>query len=120
MAIITSISATSGSSNYPSPLQLLQNELRTEVSFGAISPSDQGALSSALTGINSSLQSDSPSSSAGGTNAAPGDLKSKIDSLIAGEVSQIAGRLGAVGQLPYLIAAHRRADAPRPSTFDED
>ena len=33
---MTSISATSGS-NYLSPLQLLQNELQTEVSSGAIS-----------------------------------------------------------------------------------
>ena len=83
---MTAISATSGS-NYLSPLQLLQNELQTEVSSGAISSTDQGALSSALNDINSSLQSDSPSSSTGGSNATPGDLKSKIDSLIAGEVS---------------------------------
>ena len=85
-AFMTAISATSGS-NYLSPLQLLQNELQTEVNSGAISSSDQGALSSALNDINSSLQSDSPSSSTGGSNATPGDLKSKIDSLIAGEVS---------------------------------
>src|SRR5580698_9851048 len=86
-AFMTSISATSGSSNYLSPLQLLQNELQTEVSSGAISSSDQSALSSALNDINSSLQSDSPAGSTGGTNASPGDLKSKIDTLIAGEVS---------------------------------
>ena len=83
---MTSISATSGS-NYLSPLQLLQNELRTEVSSGAISSSDQSALSSALNDINSSLQNNSPSTSTGGANASPGDLKSKIDTLIAGEVS---------------------------------
>jgi hypothetical protein len=85
-AIMTSISATSGS-NYLSPLQLLQNELQTEVSSGAISSTDQSALSSALNDINSSLQNDGPSSSTGGANASPGDLKSKIDTLIAGEVS---------------------------------
>src|SRR5580692_1169607 len=85
-AIMTSISATSGS-NYLSPLQLLQNELQTEVSSGAISSTDQSALSSALNDINSSLQSNSPGNSAGGPNATPGDLKSKIDTLIAGEVS---------------------------------
>ena len=83
---MTSISATSGS-NYLSHLQLLQNELRTEVSSGAISSSDQSALSSALNDINSSLQNNSPSTSTGGANASPGDLKSKIDTLIAGEVS---------------------------------
>ena len=55
---MTSISATSGSS-YLSPLQQLQAELQSEVNSGAISSSDQGALSSALTDINSSLQSGS-------------------------------------------------------------
>src|ERR1700677_2318274 len=85
-AIMTSISATSNN-NYLSPLQLLQNELQTEVSSGAISSSDQSALSAALTDINSSLQSGSSSSSTGGANASPGDLQSKIDALIAGEVS---------------------------------
>lgn len=83
---MTAISATSGS-NYLSPLQLLQNELQAEVSSGAINSSDQGALSSALTDINSSLQSSGPSNSTSGTNASPGDLQSKIDTLIAGEVS---------------------------------
>src|SRR5664279_4251835 len=76
-AIMTAISATSGS-NYQSPLHLLQNELQREVNSGAISSSDQSALSSALNDINSSLQSDSPSSSTGGTSASPGDLRSKI------------------------------------------
>src|SRR5271169_5530634 len=85
-AIMTSISATSGNSNL-SPLQKLQDELQAEVNSGAISSSDQAALSSALTDINSSLQSNPASASAGGTNSSPGDLKSKIDSLIAGEVS---------------------------------
>lgn len=83
---MTAISATSGS-NYLSPLQLLQNELQAEVSSGAINSSDQGALSSALTDINSSLQSSGPSNSTSGTHASPGDLQSKIDTLIAGEVS---------------------------------
>jgi hypothetical protein len=83
---MTSISATSGNSNL-SPLQKLQDELQAEVNSGAISSSDQAALSSALTDINSSLQSNPASASAGGTNSSPGDLKSKIDSLIAGEVS---------------------------------
>jgi hypothetical protein len=83
---MTSISATSGNSNL-SPLQKLQDELQAEVNSGAVSSSDQAALSSALTDINSSLQSNPASASAGGTNSSPGDLKSKIDSLIAGEVS---------------------------------
>jgi len=83
---MTSISATP--SSYQSPLQLLQAELQSEVNSGAVSSSDQGALSSALTDINSSLQSGSPASGAASTtNSSPGDLKSKIDNLIAGEVS---------------------------------
>jgi hypothetical protein len=71
----------------PVALQLLQNQLQTEASSGAISSSDQSTMSSALNDINSSLQHSGPSSSAGGTNASPGDLQSKIDTLIAGEVS---------------------------------
>jgi hypothetical protein len=83
---MTSISATS-SNAYLSPLQKLQDELQAEVNSGAISSSDQGALSSALTDIDSSLQSRSADASASGANSSPGDLKSKIDGLIANEVS---------------------------------
>ena len=83
---MTSIAATSNN-NYLTPLQQLQAELQAEVNSGAISSSDQAALSSALTDINSSLQSANAGATAGGTNIPPGDLKSKIDSLIAGEVS---------------------------------
>ena len=83
---MTSISATSGG-GYLSPLQQLQAELQSEVNSGAISSSDQSALSSALTDINSSLQAGSAGNSGGGTNSPPGDLKTKIDNLIAGEVS---------------------------------
>jgi hypothetical protein len=79
---MTSIAAASNS-NYLTPLQQLQAELQAEVNSGAISSSDQGALSSALTDITSSLQD----GNAGATNIPPGDLQSKINSLIAGEVS---------------------------------
>jgi hypothetical protein len=44
------------SSTYSSPLQQLQAQLQQEVNSGAISQSDQSALSSALNDINSSLQ----------------------------------------------------------------
>jgi hypothetical protein len=81
---MTSISATSGNT-YLSPLQQLQDQLQTDVSSGAVASTDQSALSSALTDINSSLQSGGDPSS--GSNASPGDLKSKIDGLIANEVS---------------------------------
>jgi hypothetical protein len=83
---MTSISATSNP-NILSPLQKLQDQLQADVNSGAISPSDQSALSSALTDINASLQNGSAGASASGTNSSPGDLKSKIDGLISNEVS---------------------------------
>ena len=67
---MTSISATT-STTHLSPLQKLQEELQAEVNSGAISSSDQGALSSALNDINASLQSGSASNSGSGTNASP-------------------------------------------------
>ena len=83
---MTSISAAS-SSAYLSPLQKLQDELQAELKSGAISLGDQGALSSALADIDSSLQTSRASDQAGGTKPSPDGLKSKIDDLIAGEVS---------------------------------
>src|SRR5260370_12724915 len=82
---MTSISAAA-SSSYLSPLQQLQKELQSEVTSGKISSTDATALSSALTDIDSSLQSSGASSSSG-TQPGPGDLKSKIDDLIASEIS---------------------------------
>jgi hypothetical protein len=89
---MTSISATPGSS-YSSPLQKLQDELQSEVSSGAISSSDQTALSAALTDIDSSLKAGQTDPRAGSANSAPRDIKSKIDTLIANEVS--SGKLTA-------------------------
>jgi hypothetical protein len=66
-----------------SPLSRLQSELASEVSSGTISSGDQSALSSALTDINSAMQSQAPSA---GSPPSPGAMKSKIDSLIDGEV----------------------------------
>src|SRR4051812_47776773 len=83
---MTSISAT-GSSGYTSPLQLLQKELQSEVSAGKISSSDQDALASALTDIDSSLQSSRASDQSSGARPSSDAMKSKIDDLIAGEVS---------------------------------
>ena len=87
---MTSISAAY--SNTLTPLQQLQDQLQADVNSGAISSSDQGALSSALNDINSSLQSNPPAAPASGTSSSPADLKSKIDSLIANEVS--SGKFG--------------------------
>jgi hypothetical protein len=83
---MTSISAASAQS-YQSPLQKLQDELLSEVKSGAISSSDKDALASALTDIDSSIQSGRASDQASGTRPSPEDLKSKIDDLINGEVS---------------------------------
>jgi hypothetical protein len=110
---MTSISATSNSS-YLSPLQKLQDQLQAEVSSSAISPSDQSALSSALTDINSSLQNGSAGDSATGTNSSPGDLKSKIDSLIANEVSsgKLTGDQATELQGVFKAAFANSADGP--------
>lgn len=83
---MTSISAASAQS-YQSPLQKLQDELLSEVKSGAIKSSDQDALASALTDIDSAMQASRASDQASGTRPSPADLKSKIDDLINGEVS---------------------------------
>jgi len=83
---MTSISAAS-INTYQSPLQKLQNELLSEVNSGAISSSDKDALSAALTDIDSAMQASRASDQTSGTRPSPDQLKSKIDDLIAGEVS---------------------------------
>jgi len=83
---MTSISAASAQS-YQSPLQKLQNELLSEVTSGVINSSDKDALSAALTDIDSAMQSSRASDQASGTRPSPDEIKSKIDDLIAGEVS---------------------------------
>ena len=83
---MTSISAASART-YQSPLQKLQDELLSEVKSGAIKSSDQDALASALTDIDSAMQASRASDPASGTRPSPDGLKSKIDDLIAGEVS---------------------------------
>lgn len=83
---MTSISAAS-SSSYLSPLQQLQKELQAELTAGKITSADQDALSAALTDIDTSLRSGRASNSAGGTRPSPDEMKSKIDDLIAAEVS---------------------------------
>jgi hypothetical protein len=83
---MTSISAAS-IGHFQSPLQRLQDELQSEVKSGTISSSDQDALASALTDIDSALQASRGSGEASGTRPSPGDLKSKIDDLISSQVS---------------------------------
>ena len=84
---MTSISSLA-SSQRPSPLDRLQAELASEVSAGTVSSFDSDALSSAIKDIDSSLKSDGAASAvAGGTRPSPNDIKSKIDELIASQVS---------------------------------
>lgn len=83
---MTSISAASAQT-YQSPLQKLQDALLSEVKSGAIKSSDQDALASALTDIDSAMQASRASDQASGTRPSPANLKSKIDDLINGEVS---------------------------------
>ncbi len=83
---MTSIAAIPANT-YQSPLQRLQDELQSQVSAGTVSASDQAAISSALTDIDSSMQQGRASDQASGTRPSPSDMKSKIDDLIENEVS---------------------------------
>jgi hypothetical protein len=83
---MTSISAASTNS-YQSPLQKLQDELQSEVNTGAVNSSDKDALSAALPDIDSAMQASRASDQASGTRPSPADMESKIDDLIAGQVS---------------------------------
>lgn len=80
---MTSISS-SGMFQRMSPRDMLQKELVSEVSSGAISAEDQDALSSALDSIDATFKSER--SVIGGKPPSPDEMKSKIDDLIAGQV----------------------------------
>jgi hypothetical protein len=85
---MSSISAYGAGGSYASPLQRLQQELANEVSAGTVSSSDAGALSTALTDINSALTGgQSSSQSSNGQPPSPDGIKNKINDLIANEVS---------------------------------
>lgn len=108
---MSSISALGSSQyNYTSPLQQLEAELQSEVSAGTISSSDQSALTSALTSINSSLTADQSSStqtagsqdSNGGTG--PRDIRAKINDLIQAQVSSGALTTSQASELKNLFA----------------
>jgi hypothetical protein len=81
---MSSIGSATASQQLFSPQKMLQNELTSEVKAGKISSSDQSALSSALDDIDSAMKSSKPSA---GSRPSPDEMKSKIDDLIAGEVS---------------------------------
>ncbi len=82
---MTSISSTFAAQSF-SPLSRLQDELTSEVSSGTISSSDQNALSAALSDIDLQLKSQMQSAGSG-QPPSPTDMQSKINDLIAGEVT---------------------------------
>jgi hypothetical protein len=82
---VTSISSAT-SQQFSSPRDLLQSELSSEVSAGTISSADGSALGSALNDIDASLQQDRASGATSGQPPSPGEIKQKIDDLIASEV----------------------------------
>lgn len=81
---MSSIGSATTSQQLFSPQKMLQDELASEVKAGTISSSDQSALSSALDDIDSAMKSSKPSA---GSRPSPDEMKSKINDLIAGEVS---------------------------------
>jgi hypothetical protein len=80
---MSSITSATSMQQY-SPLARLQDELASEVSAGTISSGDQSALSTALSDIDTAMQSQAPSA---GSPPSPDSMKSKIDGLISNEVS---------------------------------
>ncbi|UWU70909.1 hypothetical protein [Bradyrhizobium sp. NC92] len=83
---MTSITAASTGSHL-SLLQRLQQQLQSQVSAGAISSSDQSALSTALTDIDEALQQSRASDRSSGTRPSKEAMQSKLDDLISKEVS---------------------------------
>jgi hypothetical protein len=61
--------------------------LQSEVNAGTISSLDQSALSTALTDIDAAIQQSRSSDASSSTESSPEEMKSKIDDLIANEVS---------------------------------
>lgn len=80
-------SAAASHAQRTSPLERLQTELASEVSASTVSTSDSDALSSAIKDIDSSLKSAGEAAQSSGTRPSPSDIKSKIDELIASQVS---------------------------------
>lgn len=84
---MSTISGVGSGYSFTSPLEMLKNELTKEVSSGTVASGDQDALSSALDSIDSSLKSARESDRSSGTRPSPDEMKSKVDDLIAAQVS---------------------------------
>lgn len=85
-----------------SPLSRLQIELTSQVESGTIKSTDADALSGALQSIDSSLSA-SRTADSGSSRPDPSEVKSKIDSLIAGQVSSGALTSDQAGELTSLF-----------------
>jgi hypothetical protein len=91
------------------PLQRLQQELAAELTAGTVSSTDASALSTAITEIDSTLQSEASSSD--GTLPSPEEMQAKIEELIDQEVeagtltSEQGDALKAVFAATFAIAA---------------
>lgn len=81
---MSTISALSGQPPKFSMQERLQKELQSEVSSGAISSSDESALSEALDTIDDALRPDAASATT--TPSSPKEMKAKIQSLISDQV----------------------------------
>ena len=85
---MTSISATTSQYAYTSPRDRLQNELTSEISAGTVKSADLDPLTAALDSIDETLRSQRESDRAAGSRPpSPDEMKSKIDDLIAEQVS---------------------------------
>lgn len=86
---MSTISASSAAV-HPSHKQRILDTLASQTKSGQISSTDQTALTSAVDDIDSALTSDSTSRSGASSTTqrlSPSDLKSRVDDLIANEVS---------------------------------
>lgn len=101
---MTSISSNSAAM---SPADRLQYALQAAVQAGTVNASDQTALSSALTNIDSSLQSTAATSNT--TNLDPGSIKDQVNSLINDQVSNgtLTSDQGSELQQVFAQAAHK-------------
>jgi hypothetical protein len=85
---MTSISATTSQYAYTSPRDRLQNELTSEISAGTVKSADLDPLTAALDSIDETLRSQREQDrTAGSRPPSPDEMKSKIDDLIADQVS---------------------------------
>lgn len=98
---MTSITSATSNSQQFSPLQRLQDELASEVASGTVSSGDQSALSTALTDIDTAMKSQAPTA---GSPPSQGSMKSKIDGLIANEVSNGTLTSGQATELQNVFA----------------